>query len=221
MEQEKHRIKPSIPRAVSSTSPPADPLLDVSNLSISEINDQTSNKLENTTKSSDIANIASSSNSEVDNNKGTTIKTNTNSEIDKQKDKQKDKQQDKHQDKQKDKQQDKQKEKDKQQQSQQQQQLARVLEVGAGCGLVSCSLGLQGCWEVTATEISLNGQLDLLQKNIDANKKAYEDMTTQVRELDWTNPAQIESVLQEQPKPIKIHQKPTEAHQKSNRNPSK
>lgn len=58
----------------------------------------------------------------------------------------------------------------------------RVIEVGAGCGLVGIALGLQGA-SVTITD--LGEVLPSLQMNVDANKTEGHELDVKVAELRW------------------------------------
>ena len=64
---------------------------------------------------------------------------------------------------------------------------ARVLELGAGCGLVACALATLGA-RVTATERRL--ALPLLEQNVEANAAAFSG-SVDVAELDWAAPGAL------------------------------
>ena len=65
---------------------------------------------------------------------------------------------------------------------------ARVLELGAGCGLVACALATLGA-RVTATERRL--ALPLLEQNVEANAAAFSSGSVDVAELDWAAPGAL------------------------------
>jgi SAM-dependent methyltransferase len=64
---------------------------------------------------------------------------------------------------------------------------ARVLELGAGCGLVACALATLGA-RVTATERRI--ALPLLERNVEANAAAFSG-SVDVAELDWAAPGAL------------------------------
>ena len=65
---------------------------------------------------------------------------------------------------------------------------ARVLELGAGCGLVACALATLGA-RVTATERRI--ALPLLERNVEANAAAFSSGSVDVAELDWAAPGAL------------------------------